>query len=55
MNDGVLRHFGGSSIVLVPSGLCTMSVWIGYTLARIGHELVDGGKIGILLTKVAVD
>ena len=37
------------------SALRTMSVWIGYTLARIGHELVDWLKIGILLTKVAVD
>ena len=43
------------SIVLVPSVHSTMSVWIGYILARIGHELVDGWKIGILLTKVAVD
>ena len=29
VNDGVLRHIGGSPIVLVPSGLCTMSVWNG--------------------------
>ena len=55
MNDGVLRHFGGSSIVLVPSALRTMSAWIGYTLARIGHDLVDEWKIGISLTRVAVD
>ena len=32
VNDGVLRHIGGSPIVLVPSGLCTMSVWNGSRL-----------------------
>ena len=46
---------GGIRIVLVPSAHPAMSVWIGYILARIGHELVDGWKIGILVTKVAVD
>ena len=27
-------------IVLVPSGICTLSVWVGYELARIGSRLV---------------
>ena len=55
LNRPPSRHFGRSPTVLVPSAHSTMSVWIGYILARIGHELVDGWKIGILLTKVAVD
>ena len=41
VNDGVPRHFGRSPIVLVPSALCEMSVWIGCRLARIGVGLTD--------------
>ena len=55
VSDGVPRHIGHLCIVLVPSGICALSVQIDFRLARIGHELADWWRIGILLSKVVVD
>ena len=48
VNDGVLRHYGRSPIVLVPSAFPALSVWSGSWLARIGVALAAGYLIGRL-------
>ena len=53
VNDGVLRHFGGSRIVLVPSALCDMSVrlvvdYAGFVMnCQVSRGLVLDCRMGL--------
>ena len=53
VNDGVLRHFGGSRIVLVPSALCDMSVrlvvdYAGFVMnCQVSQGLVLDCRMGL--------